>query len=343
MRGSVAALCVVLIATYIIIQNIEYAVIFRKNTNVMAFRKKDVAELLNAIECGEVCRYDHKARAPSKINVVPMSFNCPKVFLRMLAKCPAIEPPPKQIPANAYADFTMNGTVKVVDYYLYHRYSGAKAFTSTWKKDEIDDAVKAATMFPTTEKFLTYGKEEGTYVERAVQEYWPEIRGKVGIVWGSQKPWVEVILARAGAKHIVTVEYGEAKSEHPDMTIVTPATFAAFMLTNRRAFDFAATFSSLEHSGLGRYGDALDPFGDLQAAAETWCALRPGGLFFVGLPSADPLATTDELHWTAHRYYGQLRLAQMFRGYQYLKTIDIRTTGARPTASIIHVLRKPDR
>ncbi len=30
-----------------------------------------------------------------------------------------------------------------------------------------------------------------------------------------------------------------------------------------RPFDVVVTFSSLEHSGLGRYGDILNPWGDL--------------------------------------------------------------------------------
>ena len=32
-------------------------------------------------------------------------------------------------------------------------------------------------------------------------------------------------------------------------------------------YDCVASFSSVEHSGLGRYGDELNPFGDLQASA----------------------------------------------------------------------------
>ena len=35
-------------------------------------------------------------------------------------------------------------------------------------------------------------------------------------------------------------------------------------------FDAVVSFSSIEHSGLGRYGDALNPWGDLIAAAQAW-------------------------------------------------------------------------
>jgi len=259
----------------------------------------------------------------------------------MLARCPALDPPPQSIPTELLDDFTMRGTAKVYDLYMYHRYSGGKGHTLEWKNEDITSAVRAPTLYPAAEAFTTYRSNEGRYFEQAVREFHSAVAGNVGIVWGSEKPWVEIILARAGARHILTVEYGEIVSTYPDMTVTTPAQFAAFMLTNKREFDFGATFSSLEHSGLGRYGDAMDPFGDLQSAAETWCALKPGGIFFLGLPSVDIAASQDELHWTAHRLYGPHRLAQMFRGFRYLATIDAQPTEARPDGSLIHVLQKP--
>ena len=38
----------------------------------------------------------------------------------------------------------------------------------------------------------------------------------------------------------------------------------------QQAFDAVVTFSSIEHSGLGRYGDSLNPWGDLIASAQAW-------------------------------------------------------------------------
>ena len=140
------------------------------------------------------------------------------------------------------------------------------------------------------------------------------INNCVGIVWGSERPWIEVLLARHGAKQVVT---------------------------DLRSFDFAATFSSLEHSGLGRYGDSLNPYGDIEAAVQTWCLLRPRGIFLLGLPATDPLASRDELVWNAHRHYGPLILAKMFTGYEHVEKIDAGDFGAAVHgASLVHVLRK---
>jgi hypothetical protein len=43
------------------------------------------------------------------------------------------------------------------------------------------------------------------------------------------------------------------------------------------------TFSSVEHSGLGRYGDALNPWGDIIAIARAWCVTKQGGSLTIGV------------------------------------------------------------
>ena len=44
------------------------------------------------------------------------------------------------------------------------------------------------------------------------------------------------------------------------------------------SFDAVVSLSSVEHFGLGRYGDPLDPEGDMRAVAEMRRVLRPGGV-----------------------------------------------------------------
>jgi glycosyltransferase involved in cell wall biosynthesis/SAM-dependent methyltransferase len=54
----------------------------------------------------------------------------------------------------------------------------------------------------------------------------------------------------------------------------------------------------LEHVGLGRYGDALDPDGDLKAIRELCRVLAPGGSLLVASPVGQP-----KVHFNAHRVY----------------------------------------
>ena len=57
------------------------------------------------------------------------------------------------------------------------------------------------------------------------------------------------------------------------------------------------SYSSLEHSGLGRYGDGLNPWADLIAMARAWCVLRPKARVLVGAPAV----AEDTIVYNAHR------------------------------------------
>ncbi|VDN59863.1 unnamed protein product [Dracunculus medinensis] len=75
------------------------------------------------------------------------------------------------------------------------------------------------------------------------------------------------------------------------------------------AFDFVVTFSSIEHSGLGRYGDPIDPISDIREIKKIRCLLKKKGLLFLAVPVGN-----DEIHFNAHRVYGRIRLAMLFEG-----------------------------
>ena len=77
-------------------------------------------------------------------------------------------------------------------------------------------------------------------------------------------------------------------------------------------FDHIFTYSSLEHSGLGRYGDPLNPWGDIMAVAEAWCVAKPGAKLALGLPTSVS-AGYDQIQFNAGRIYGPIL-------YSYLVT-----------------------
>ena len=79
------------------------------------------------------------------------------------------------------------------------------------------------------------------------------VEGKHVLVIGSQTPWIETILLNKGAKNITTFDYVKIKSDHPQIEVITPAELSEKYLNKRVNYDAMITFSSLEHSGLGRY------------------------------------------------------------------------------------------
>jgi SAM-dependent methyltransferase len=70
----------------------------------------------------------------------------------------------------------------------------------------------------------------------------------------------------------------------------------------------------VEHIGLGRYGDPLDPDGDLKAIAELIRVLAPGGsLLFVVLVGC------PAIRFNAHRVYSPMQILQHFAGLQLVE------------------------
>ncbi len=104
--------------------------------------------------------------------------------------------------------------------------------------------------------------------------------GKHLLVVGSQEPWIEMTLIKAGVQHVTTLDYDKIHCDHPKISTITPKLFAeAFLSDALPQYDAVVSFSSVEHSGLGRYGDALNPWGDIIAMARMWCVLKPGNTF----------------------------------------------------------------
>ena len=63
-------------------------------------------------------------------------------------------------------------------------------------------------------------------------------------------------------------------------------------------FDFVVTFSNVEHSVLGRYGDALNTWGDVLEIARAHCVTRLGGALVFTV-----LNGVDRIEFNVHRVY----------------------------------------
>ena len=154
------------------------------------------------------------------------------------------------------------------------------------------------------------------------------IRGGHVLVVGSENPWVEACALHAGARLVTTPEYGEITSLHPSVKTMKPSEArGAFASGTMPMFDAVVTFSSMEHSGLGRYGDGLNPWGDLQGIARTWCVTRPGGELLLAVPVGP-----DLIEYNAHRKYGPLMFSHLTANWIQ----DVRLPGSQP----VHIFHK---
>ncbi|CAK9299066.1 unnamed protein product [Gordionus sp. m RMFG-2023] len=88
----------------------------------------------------------------------------------------------------------------------------------------------------------------------------------------------------------------------------------------KNLFDFAISYSSVEHSGLGRYEEELNPFGDLEAVSQIWCLLNPKGILFLNVPY---YKKGSKLVWNAHRIYGPNRMQHLTANWKVIDRLDV--------------------
>jgi SAM-dependent methyltransferase len=71
-----------------------------------------------------------------------------------------------------------------------------------------------------------------------------------------------------------------------------------------------SSLSVLEHVGLGRYGDRLDPMGTDKSCTELTRVLKPGGALYVAVPTQARSTT----HFNAHRIFAPDNFTAKFPG-----------------------------
>jgi hypothetical protein len=92
------------------------------------------------------------------------------------------------------------------------------------------------------------------------------------------------------------------------------------LLQGGKLYDTILCISSIEHDGLGRYGDPISPNADLETMRRMRGMLVPGGLLYISFPVG-----RDAVVWTACRVYGALRIPLLFKGWTLLAVF-----GAQP-------------
>ncbi|CAD6186812.1 unnamed protein product [Caenorhabditis auriculariae] len=237
---------------------------------------------------------------------------CEEVFTGWLRVADQKQPPkpPRKIPENFVDKFLLYGYASVN--YAYHddRDSPTGQKPTWW--ENMTTVMKKK---PLELANMAYGIQ-ALSVYHAMSSV--GLRDQKGFVVGSMKPWVEAFALKAGAQHVLTVEYNKLNIEptfRDSMSHIFPIDFCKDWSKYAQTFDFAASFSSIEHSGLGRYGDPVDPIGDLREMQKIHCMLKPGGLLFLGMPQG-----RDHITYNLHRIYGPIRLALMFTGFEWVST-----------------------
>ena len=217
--------------------------------------------------------------------------------------------PYRQIPEELLNEFTMNGKIPVFDWWK----DGTHQIFVEWTENIINDYMKRFTpdnIKKGTEGRTSYGHDVCVWLLKAFEKY--NIRNKNVAVIGSQTPWIEAILLNMSNK-VTTIEYNVPEGNFENIQLECRDYFNHFD-KNIEVYDTIVTFSSIEHSGLGRYGDPLDPNGDIKTMNNIYKNLTENGLVIWGAPVGK-----DALSWNVHRVYGPFRLPLVFNKFKELK------------------------
>ncbi|MBK9443387.1 MAG: DUF268 domain-containing protein [Comamonadaceae bacterium] len=213
---------------------------------------------------------------------------------------PLIFGPSFNIPDQFLRDFSMQGRTPILMQFRYETSEG----NLTWSKQYWD------MLQPKIDRLIQSGEPIGYSSDphmMTLLNAFP-VAGKSVVVIGSVHPLYEAIIARVGGIPS-TVEFRRIHHDIPGLNTYTVEEFQNIGLQ----FDCGVTISALEHDGLGRYGDPIDPLGDLKTMQSYKKIIARGGLMYLSVPVGQ-----DAVCWNSHRIYGRYRLPMLLDGWKIL-------------------------
>lgn len=222
---------------------------------------------------------------------------CVILFLFFHAPLFAADAPPSTIPQDLWKAYTDNGTIPVT--YWYH--DDSQPDMKIVSRDLLEYFIHRS-----ANRLWHYNGEIDNFIFHALDHNKSSLQGKEVLVMGSEIPWYESILLTYGAKPVVI-------DHHPIVTLDTRVTYLTYDLfrQNPRTFDLILSIAHTNQVGLGRYGEPLDPDGDLKEMDQFKKMLNPGGKLLLAVPVGP-----DTVVWNAYRVYGWKRLKKLLRGWK---------------------------
>lgn len=204
--------------------------------------------------------------------------------------------PPKEIPTEYKVHFTLGNRIPVIYTYFNDTRSSSLHIRLQAYYDAFEKLENGS--------FKYYGKTLD-HLLNSLDKY--SIFGKTVLIFGLAGINCDAISLWKGAKDVYVIDYNLPVSEHPQVHILS---YEDYIKHNIQT-DVAISISSFEHDGLGRYGDPINPNGDLEAMKLAKQLIKKDGLLFFSVPIGQ-----DCIVWNAHRIYGKIRLPMMLEGWK---------------------------
>ena len=221
-------------------------------------------------------------------------------------------PPPSTIPLEYINEFTINGTIPVI--YKYFDDRKDVNYLLHENKQEIEKSVVHNTEKTYSDVFMALKKKELNYYGKEINAFYDalkkyDLNGKDVLIWGLADCNCDAIALYYNATKVYVVDYNKPICDHNKIEVLSHDEAKSRNIK----VDAAFSYSSFEHDGLGRYGDPINPDGDIIAMQEARERLKEDGFLFLGVPLG-----RDCLYWNAHRVYGNIRLPMLLKGFHLI-------------------------
>ena len=203
---------------------------------------------------------------------------------------------PEHMPPEMVNEYSMNG--KVLVEYSYRNdcsQEAQKEYNDNYTKDNLLNFIKRIKK----REVAGYGITD-KWMYDALEKY--PIKDKTVCIMGSTTPWYEAMAIEFGAKRCVVFEYSKRETFDDRIEYIQPHQLG------KEKFDVCFSISSIEHDGLGRYGDPLNPNADIETMLSAKKYIEKDGLMFLSVPTG-----YDCVYFNVHRVYGRIRLPQLLK------------------------------
>jgi hypothetical protein len=130
------------------------------------------------------------------------------------------------------------------------------------------------------------------------------------LVIGSISPWIECFLLNKKANIVFTTDINFVNIESDKICFITDNEL------KDNNFDLIISYSSIEHIGLGRYGDELNVDGDLLYMDKLFSIINDDTILLIGVPVSENYLVNE--NW--HRLYDETRILKLLKGFEILMT-----------------------
>jgi hypothetical protein len=138
-----------------------------------------------------------------------------------------------------------------------------------------------------------------------------DLNQKKILVIGSITPWIECFLLHKGVPKVYITDINEISIQHDNIIFINENNII------NHNFDIILSYSSIEHIGLGRYGDEIDENGDIKYMNNLYNVLNENSILIISIPVAENYLV--EGFW--HRIYDKSRIEKLFEKYNILFSV----------------------